>query len=245
MNASTRRTVLTMLLGAGVVGGFRGLMAPLQAAPALPLRLPDTPLRLERMLQRGIGEAAAITVRRSWQVQCERQGRGIMITGEQIAAEVSAPPHLDALARIEKQRDTSAMFPLVLTEEGLVLTPGRQPTSPDAVAEALSAAEALIARQPVPEDERERYRLYLAQVHQAGTTLLDTLPPDLFFPAGTPVERSRTVALPGGLTGHFMLRYTAESQADAPWLKRAERSALTEVAGLSRSASEVWTLSVI
>jgi hypothetical protein len=38
-------------------------------------------LRLERLLQRGIGDAAVITVRRGWQVHCKRQGRGIVATG--------------------------------------------------------------------------------------------------------------------------------------------------------------------
>jgi hypothetical protein len=242
MLPSTRRTVLTVLFGAGATGGLQGLFAPLQAAPALPLRLPDTPLRLERLLQRGIGDAAVITVRRGWQVHCKRQGRGIVATGRQITAEVSAPPHLEALAQIERGRDASSMFPLMMSDAGLILTPGSEPAPADMVANALTAAEALIASQPVPADERERYRLYLAQVHQAGATLLDTLPPDLFFPASPAVELSQAVALPGGLTGHFSLRYTAESQPDAPWLKRAERRLVTEVGGLTRSASEVWTL---
>ena len=242
MLANTRRAVLAVLLGAGAAGGLRTLAGPLQAAPAMPLRLPDAPLRLERVLQRGIGEDAAITVRRSWQVQCERQGRGIVLTGQQISAEVNAPPHLDALAQIERERDASAMFPLMLSDDGLILTPGNASAPADMLAAALTAAEALIARQPVPPDERERYRLYLAQVHQAGANLLDALPPDLFFPSGPVVERTRPVTLPGGLIGHFTLRYSSEPQADAPWLKRAERRVTTQVEGLTRTASEVWTL---
>lgn len=193
-------------------------------------------MRLERLLQRGTGGDAAITVRRSWLVQCGRQGRGIVLTGQQISAEVSAPPHLYAVARIERERDASAMFPLMLSDTGLILTPD------DVLAGALTAAEALIARQPVPADERERYRLYLAQVHQAGASLLDTLPPDLFFPTSSAVERSQPVALPDGLIGRFTLRYSSEQQPDAPWLKRAERRAMTDVAGFTRAASEVWTL---
>ena len=244
MIASTRRTLIAALLGAGAIGGLRGLLvAPLQAAPRLPLSLPDMPLRLERRLERGLGDDAIIMVRRSWALQCERQGRGLMVAGEQLAAEVSAPPHLAALARIEQQRDTSAMFPLMLDADGMILSPSTAPGASDAVADALRAAEAMIARQPVPADERERYRLYLAQVHQAGATLLDTLPPDLLFPIGVPEDRNETVALPDGLTGQFALHYTAEPQADAPWLKRAERRVMTEVSGFTRSASEIWTLS--
>lgn len=244
MLANTRRAILAVLLGAGAAGGLRGLIGPLQAAPTMPLRLPGAPLQLVRVLQRRIGEDAAITVRRSWLVQCERQGRGIVLTGQQISADVSAPPHLAALAQIERQRDASAMFPLMLSDDGVILTPGNASAPDDILGSALTAAEALIARQPVPADERERYRLYLAQVHQAGASLLDSLPPDLFFPNGSAVERSHPVALPGGLTGRFTLVYSSEPQPDAPWLKRAERRAMTDVAGITRAASEVWTLSL-
>lgn len=37
MLANTRRTVLTVLLGAGAAVGLRGLIGPLHAAPAKPL----------------------------------------------------------------------------------------------------------------------------------------------------------------------------------------------------------------
>ena len=125
---------------------------------------------------------------------------------------------------------------------GVILPSGTAPETSDAVNAALRAAEAMIARQPVPTDQRERYRLYLAQVHQAGTGVLDTLPPDLLFPAGVPIERNEVVALPEGPSGSFALRYLAEPHPDAPWLRRAERRVVTRIAGLERTASEVWTL---
>ena len=243
MIATTRRAILTALIGAGTSGGvLQGLTAPLIAAPTLPIRLPDTALRLERVLERGIGEDAAITVRRSWLVRCQRLGRGIVINGEQIAAEVIAPPHLDALARIEQQRDTTAMFPFMLAEDGAILSTGNTPQSDGAVSAALHEAEAMIAHEALPAGERERFRLYLARLHQAGSTALDTLPADLLFPANMPLDLTEAIALPGGQTGQFTLRYRAEPQADAPWLKRAEREVTTSVAGLTRRALEVWTL---
>lgn len=246
MIAKTRRTLLLAMIGVGVSGGatsaLRGLTAPLSAAPTLPLRLPEAPLRLERMLERGIGDTAAITVRRSWMVRFQRLGRGIVINGEQIGAEVTAPPHLAALARIEQQRNTSAMFPLMLAEDGTILSSDLTLPSDVAANDALQAAEAMIEGQSLPTDERERYRLYLAQVHQAGATALDTLPADLMFPTGIPLAISRSVALPGELDGQFTLHYSAQPQADAPWLKRAEREVITSVAGLTRRALEVWTL---
>jgi hypothetical protein len=240
--ASTRRTLLTSLLGLGMLTGWRGGTGPLRAALAVPPRLPDTSLRLERVLQREVGAGAMIQVRRSWEVFFERLGRSISVTGRQTGAEVSAPPNLTALARIEQQRDTSAMFPLLLGEDGTMLSSGGTLEDDNSVAAAMRMAETMIARQPVPEAERDRNRLYLAQVHAAGSNLLDTFPSDLFFPLGLPVEQSEAVTLPDGLIGRFTLSYYARPQGDAPWLAFAERRVLSEVGGLVRRASEAWTL---
>lgn len=243
MSASTRRGFVAALLGTGVMGA-RPLADPSPAPPQGLLRLPDQALRLTRTLERGQGEGgtAAITVRRWWDVTFQRQGRGTVVTGRQTGAAVDAPPELAALARIEQQRDASGMFPLILSENGAILTAPVPPGESDTVAAAMRAAEAVIARQPVPTDERARARFYLAEVHRTGSGLLDALPGDLFYPAGIPVERSEAVALPNGLTGRFVLSYKALPQPDAPWLARAERRVITSVGGIDRQASEVWTL---
>lgn len=242
INAGTRREILSALLGAGAAGAFGCLSDPVEAALLASPRLPGTPLRLTRVLERTLGEKAAIAVERSWTVQCQQQARGIVVTGEQIAAKVTAPPHLAPLAAIEEARDASGMFPLLLSDAGLIMNASSDAMPEDAVAAALDAAEALIARQPVPTDERARYRLYLAQVHDSGLGLLDTLPPDLLFPVAPPTRREEVVTLPGGMTGQFALLYSARPQPDAPWLARAERQVVTRIAGLERRASEVWTL---
>lgn len=247
MIATTRRKMLASVLGAGALGGLRfapALLetAPLQAAPAAPLRLPDSPLQLTRMLERGLGDGAAITVERSWQVRFDRQARGIIVSGQQMAVSVSAPEHLAQFARLEESRDSAAMFPMMLSDAGLILSNGVAPGTDDDVAAALRSAEALIASQPVPAEEREAFRSFLAQVHAAGSGQLDTMPTDLLFPASQPVNRTEMVALPGGLTGSFALEYEAQPQPDAPWLRQAERRIVTRVEGLERRAREVWTL---
>lgn len=243
VSASTRRGFVAVLLGIGAMGA-RPLADPPLAEPEGLLRLPDQTLRLTRVLERGqgAGGTAAITVRRWWDVTFQRQGRGTVVSGRQTGATVDAPPHLAELARIEQQRDASGMFPLMLSENGAILTAPVPQGETDTVAAALRAAEGFIARQPVPPDERTRARLYLAEVHRAGSGLLDALPGDLLYPAGVPVERSEVVALPDGLTGRFVLSYKALPQPDAPWLARAERRVITSVGEVDRQASEVWVL---
>ena len=247
MIASTRRSFVAALLGMGMLGG-RPLSGPLLAAPDGPLPLPDRPLRLTRVLTRGLGEGGSpgITVRRWWDVMFERQGRGLVVSGRQTGAEVEAPPKLAEIARIEQQRDASGMLPLMLSDRGTIITAPAAPAESDALATALRAAEAVIARQSaLPGNERARISYYLAEVHRAGSGLLEVLPDDLLFPSGPPVDRRETVALPDGLTGQFALRYKAEPQPDAPWLARAERQVVTSVGGFDRHAAETWTLGPI
>lgn len=242
---STRRTMLAALLGMGAAGGLVGAVAPLRAAPLTPLRLPDAPLRLERRLERGLGDGVTLIVERSWEVQFTRQGRGIVLSGAQIAAAVNAPPNLADLAQIEQRRDTSAMFPLMLSETGLILSPVGAPSADDALAAALRTAEAMIDRQSLPVDMRERSRTYLGVIHKAGSGRFENLPGDLFFPVGKPVERSEAVALPDGLTGSFTLIYKAQAQADVPWLDQAERQVVTRIGALERTSTERWSLGPI
>lgn len=243
MKVTSRRGMLGGLAGMSIIGVPRLTLAPLSATPAPPLRLPDTTLVLSRRLERGLGEdGAAITVTRRWQVRFDRQARGIIVTGEQISAEVTAPPQFAQLSAIERQRDPAGMFPILLTETGVIMPNNASFTPSEDIASALRAAEVYIAQQDVQPDERDALRAYLGQLHQASSLQLDVTPPDLLFPTGRPVERNDTVALPGGLSGSFSLRYEARPQPDAPWLMRADRWIITRVEGLERRAHEFWTL---
>jgi hypothetical protein len=243
MNGNTRRGFVTALLGMSVLGA-RPFLTPARAAPDTPLLLPDHPLHLTRVLQRGLDErgAAAITVRRWWEVAFERQGRGIVVSGRQVGADVAAPPALAELARIEQQRDASSLFPLMMSEQGLIISSPTAPEPSEAIDAALRAAESLIARQALPASEQARLSHYLGEVQRAGTGLLDALPGDLLFPASAPVEHTQAVTLPDGLTGRFTLSYRGEPQPDAPWLARAERRVVTVIGTTERRAAEVWTL---
>ncbi|MFN3863803.1 MAG: hypothetical protein ACK4RT_05915 [Erythrobacter sp.] len=240
MAGSTRRTVLAGLAAAGAAGGM-ALPALLRAAGA-PLRVPAGPMRLERVLVRELGDGAAITVRRAWEVRFERQARGIIVSGTQVSARVDAPPSLADLARIEEQRDTRAMFPIMLSEAGLVLATGGSDTAANDLVPALRAAEQMIAQRPQSAERRTNLRRYLAELHQAGSGEFDSLPADLFYPVGTRWRRVETLTLPGGLTGEFELVWDARAVPGEGWLAQGERIVMTRIEQLERRSREGWIL---
>jgi hypothetical protein len=236
MAGTTRRRLLAGLLAAG---GTLALAPPLRAMAGAALALPAGPMRLGRELVRELGDGAAITVRRAWDVSFTRQARGIVIAGAQVSASVDAPPSLAQLAQIEQQRDTAAMFPIMLSDTGLVVASGAAPADLGA---ALRMAEAMIAARPQSATQRDNLRRYLAEVHRAGSGQFDALPPDLFVPAGTPKPRVETVSLPGGLTGAFELLWDARAAPGSDWLIEGRRQIITRIEGLERRSREVWTL---
>jgi hypothetical protein len=241
MAGTTRRQLLAGLTGAGAA---LALAAPLRAlATALPL--PEAPMRLTRELVRELGDGATITVRRGWDVTFARQARGIVVSGTQVSVSVDTPPNLDQLARIEEQRGTQGMFPIMLSEAGLILASGNAAVPADDIAAALRAAEKLIAARTDSGAERDNLRRYLAEIHRAGSGQFDTLPPDLLFPSGTPQRRIETVSLPGGLAGEFELVWEARPAPGTGWLLTGERQIATRVEALERRSREVWTMGPI
>lgn len=239
MAGTTRRQLLAGLTGAGAA---LALAAPRRAFAAASPALPEGPMRLTRELVRELGDGAAITVRRGWDIGFARQARGIMVAGVQVNVAVDAPPSLAGLARIEQQRDTQGMFPIMLAETGLILASGNAAAPAEDIAAALRAAEKLIAERSGSGAERDNLRRYLAELHRAGSGQFDTLPPDLFFPATSPQRRVETVSLPDGTRGEFELARNARAASGTGWLIDCERVIVTRIAGLERRSRELWSM---
>lgn len=231
-----------MLAGMGVPA-----LALFSGAPVLArasLSVPEAPMRLTRRLERGLKGGESIVVTRQWQIDFARQGRGASITGRQVSAAVFAPEKLTQLARIEETRSTDDMWPILLSENGRIVAAGQYTREKDFAA-AVNEAEAMIARRPSSEETKAQQRQYLAQLHRSGGSLLDNLPPDLFFPETDQRETRRPVALPGGLKGEFVMNFTARKAADRHWLAEAERVVTTRIGDDLRRSSDRWTLSEI
>lgn len=238
MGSSTRRTLLAGLLGATAAGGA---VLPLAAqGPGLPL--PPAAMRLRRVLVREFGGGAAITVQREWRIAFARQAGGVRVTGAETSARVEAPSALAALARIEEQRRTQALFPILLSAAGLIIAHGAAAVAQADLAAAADEAERLIARLPGGEARQESMRRYLAMALEQGAGQFETLPADLFFPSGTPLRRVENVALPDGSSGQFELTWEARAAAQGGMLAQGERQVVTRIAGRERRSREVWSL---
>lgn len=231
------RTRRLLVMGSLSTLGLGAVPAFAQAGLALPLGT----LVLTRTIVRDLADGKQIVVERAWQVSFAHQLPGILVTGRQISAAVDAPPALAELAAIEQRRDTDAMFPIRLSGDGLIEHVGmfEQPADIDA---ALQSALKMVARLPIGDDERARMRQTLSQLAAAGGSMIDSLPPDLFFPRSEAVHDRRQIGLPDGSLGEFELTYRAVPAQGGPWLANSERQVLTRYAGQTRHSRESWSL---
>lgn len=239
-DAATRRVALGTFLGLGVAG----TMIPRTVFAQSPLELPAQPLALTRRIERSLRGGDHVRVERSWQVGFAHQGQGIAVSGSQTGVNVDAPPSLAPIAAIEQARSTADMWPILLTGSGLIVAAGSGSRDED-VSRAVRVAGDMIASRPVPAAQREREIAFLAQLARAGSSLLDRLPDDLFFPTIGPMRSVRSIDLPGGLRGEFELSYEATAVPGNRWLKSATREVVTRLGGSQQTAREEWILSAL
>lgn len=237
----TRRNALTFALAGLASGSLMSAIRARAGSGAEPLTAPSQPMVLTRRLSRGLRDGMTIVVTRSWRVAFTQQARGIAVRGEQIEVSVEAPPQLAPLSEIEQSRPTSGIFPILLGPDGLIMAAGAA-SDADTVDAALAAARGVMAQHGLSSGSVAQHARYLADLQQAGSSLLEAWPADLFYPSPLPRRIVREVALPDGQTGEFELRWTASTQADSPLLREARREVLTRIGESERRSSEDWSL---
>jgi hypothetical protein len=213
------------------------LAATTQLRPA-----PQGAFRLTRVLRRGLADGAAIIVTRQWQVSFAPQGRGLVVAGSQLSAEVAAPPALAALAALEQRRQPASLFPLVLDGGGrIALAAGNGDDA--ALSTAVATARRLIGAKAGAARAVEA-SAFLNELTQTAAALVSRLPDDLFFPDPEPLTRSEAIALPEGGTGLIEIARVAERAAGG-LLRTCQRVVTTRIAEDSRTATETWSLAPI
>ena len=236
----SRRQAFVKMAGAAL--GFALLGAPIRAFAQAESVLPPSPMRLSRRLDRTLTGGNMLTVWRSWEVDFARQSRGIVITGRQLNARVTAPAGLEALTQLEESRSTADMWPILLSERGRILAAGGSGNDAD-LAAAIEIARELIEARDLSESAEISQLAILNEMQQASATLFDSLPDDLFYPTGEPVRSVQSIELPNGLSGEFEVTYDAEFAENGGWLVRAVREVITRIGITEKRAREEWVLS--
>lgn len=216
---------------------------PVQSLRAQKLFRPTGPARLTRRLSRGLRDGNAIVVTRTWRITFEQQARGMAVAGEQLSVSVEAPPPLEPLSKIEERRSTKGMFPILLGPDGTIMAAG-QNTSRSSFDAAVETAQSLLKQGGFGEESVQQQGAYIAQLLEAGTTLLDELPGDLFYPSTQPFRESKAVALPDGTQGGFEVTWVASTQEGIRLLKEARREVITRIGESERRSSEEWSLTL-
>lgn len=198
---------------------------------------PSGPIRLRRVLTRGLADGKAIVVTRVWSIAVTPSGGGYIVSGEQLSAEVTAPPVLSAIADLERRRDISGFLPIQLDAAGLIVPTGK-PADTGTVERGIDTARTLLASISA-EDQREAAS-FLASLAKSGATAMSQLPRDLFFPAPGTDGVSRDYPLPGGESGSLAITTTARAAPETGFLLRCERTIVTQIGADRRVSSEVW-----
>lgn len=216
------------------------MAGPLRAVSDL--RFPSGPMHLWRQLTRDLHDGAQIIVERCWEIQFERKAGQLEVGGKQISCTVDAPAKLKALADIEQARREEGMFPLILSESGLIVSGGRERDDEALLAKAIAEARRMFAQSGQSLEREAQAARHLAQLQRASQPLLDTMPADLLFPTHRPIHRIEKVNLPNGSIGEFEWHYTAASVPETGWLDHAERQIITRTDGKERRSGETWKL---
>lgn len=202
---------------------------------------PAGPMLYTRRLDRELAGGARFTVSRSFAVRFVPEANGFRVDGEQVSVAVDAPEPLAALARLERERVETALFPLQLDSGGAISGSSRF-TQGEQLDEAVREVTARIEQAAHTAAERQAMRAFVDAVHRSAGELVTELPRDLFAPGDVPREESRAIMLPGGETGQVRMTFAAARDPATGLMREARREVVTEVAGDIRRTVESWSL---
>lgn len=212
------------------------------AAAAAKFTPPIGPMRFTRRLVRGLAGGNSIVVGRDFAVRFEpAAGGAFVVTGAQIAVEVSMPPGLERMAELERARVEAAMFPIQLDRLGQIIG-APPPDLPGQLDAAVAEALRILDRHRLSLAERAEAAAFVDAVHRSASSVAAQLPQDLFAPVEPRREEHRSIELPGAEVGSLDIVYTAVADPRTGVMQQARREIVTTIAGDSRLTAEDWTL---
>lgn len=204
--------------------------------------LPQGKLVLSRSIERELKDGNLLSVRRDWTVSFERRGSGSAIMGSQKSVMVDAPERLEPIAQIERGRSLDDMFPILISDSGIILAAGNAYASAE-LEDAIVQAERILNVADMPPGNANLTHTTLQKLAEASARMIEVLPADLFYPRQPYLESSRPLMLPDGERGQFILRYETSADSATGLMRRAERQITTQIGSQERRSREVWTLS--
>lgn len=239
----SRRQCLRLIAGAALLPFALDIQAGAARAATAGFNPPGGKMVLLRNVQRELADGAMIAVQRRWSIEFIPDSVGFLVTGQQLSADVSAPPALEFLAQLERERVESGLFPMHLSPQGVITGAGSTPDSTQ-FNRAAALAKDHIARAKLTEGDEQAAQRMLASLQQSTAHLASKLPHDLFFPKNAEWHGERDIALPNGEAGKIAIFFNARLCADGGVLAHAERQIVTTVGITSRTAQETWSLSL-
>lgn len=212
--------------------------APSKAMPGR-FTPPSGPMVLTRTLVRSLANGKELVVTRRYAIRFTLEGDGYRLDGEQIAAEVEAPPILAGLADIERKRVNKGLFPARLDANGVIRSGGVSLADPAVRAKATAEAGRLIGAAPLTAEAKRERTTVLGQVSNTSGT--EAWPVFLFNPGPRDRVERRMLALPGGGEGEVEVRIRVLGLAPGGLPTTVERTVITRLSGTSRTSREIWT----
>lgn len=236
---TSRRALLgwiTLVPGLGLAA--RPVLAAERSASFAP---GATPYRLIRRVERELRDRTRLVVERTWTVRFVPVGHGYRVEGQQRAIDVIAPPSLDFLATIERERVEDGMFPALLDAHGRSVG-GARASIDSSLAGAVSEVRARMDQWGDDAGWRDRADRFLARLQQDGAESLSAWPASLFAPGDMDMVEHRPVPLAEGLAGMIAVRTVTSSDPASGLLRHLERTVETRLESSIRVGLERFSL---
>lgn len=199
---------------------------------------PAAPMIMTRTLVRNLADGKQVIVTRRFAIRFTPEAGGYRLDGEQISAEVEAPPSLASLADIERKRVERGIFPARLDSQGM-LRPSGAVADPTARHAAVFQGGAILSSAPMPAGAKRDRIAMLGQVASAGSAT--AWPPFLFNPGPHDRVERRKLTLASGAEGEVEVRISVQGLMACGLPLAVERTVTTRLAGTSRVSRELWT----
>lgn len=199
---------------------------------------PAAPMIMTRTLVRTMADGKQVIVTRRFAIRFTPEGDGYRLDGEQVGAEVSAPPSLASLAEIERKRVERGLFPARLDANGMIRQIGSA-QDPAVTHAAIALGNRIISAAAIPPDAKRDRSAVLGQVANSGATT--AWPVFLFNPGPRDRVERRKLTLASGTEGEVEVRVSVQGLMSCGLPLAIERTVTTRLAGTNRVSREVWT----